>query len=908
MRRRSFVLSIPVARGANWFLAGGGRRMDEEEATAAAAERIAAAAEDGTSLPVRLATDVVRFLYGGTGRREPADGGVVSASLLNAKPAVGGIGVEPRGGGVLRVLFTVASDAVADTVVRWRHELRRCVDSTAVFDVLSFTALFKDEYGEAYVPWKNMGLSVKIDHLYIDVNSLLHTAMDNAWNVDGFHTELHARLDKVLTACEPRKSLMLAVDGPAPIAKLLSQRERRKKARGKKSTRETYYSLAVEVSDATVEGEGEMKMLGRLARPWQAGSEEDTHAIFGEDSDLVLMSLMSAVGPRLYVLRDASAHQRVSNFYVDELAFSVGKLHEVWTRTLLPEGRAVLGHSDEELLLGLGCDLVLLTVLSRGNDYLPRMVPQKQLTEDMWTAHARAWREWSPTASDDSGGPGIVRIGGRGSAPALSVRALHALLSAVGAAGAEGFRIERDADAYAAGEGKAPRDARGYLHGLVWLAHMCLTGECPDYRLGYDSLLPSPAQLLALCAQLSDGAHTHLVLHDFYDAPTDGSWLRPLLPPPEGGAARHHKPAARPLSPVTSALAMLPGSSSAHLLPPPASAWLLDAGSRPGSGGSSNGGPPSPARLYATCGECVTLEEARTATGKRVAEARSSLPKPAEDPAVAAAVAAGRAAIKALKCHTADAHPYERFPVQELSDAADALPYADFSSDARALTRLGCGVVIASCVWKPPDGVPCAKLVLGPDNGGSAWFGGALIVREPVLQVFTVAEPAAACVTIPPCFAGRVLLGENKDTIASVAATVPEFSTLVAAVSASPTILAAATDPSTKVTVLAPTNEAFTAALAALNMTAEDLLADTELLTKILSYHIVTTVFDSSAATTEGLTLDTLLPNATVFVQLVDGKVMINGVATVVAPFDVDVGGNSIVHAIDAVLLPPSKE
>ncbi|KAG1679805.1 hypothetical protein FOA52_012717 [Chlamydomonas sp. UWO 241] len=135
--RRSFVLSIAVARGANWFLAGGGRRMDEEEATAAAAERIAAAAEDGTSLPVRLATDVVRFLYGGTGRREPADGGVESASLLNAKPAVGGIGVEPRGGGVLRVLFTVASDAVADTVVRWRHELRRCVDSAAVFDVLS---------------------------------------------------------------------------------------------------------------------------------------------------------------------------------------------------------------------------------------------------------------------------------------------------------------------------------------------------------------------------------------------------------------------------------------------------------------------------------------------------------------------------------------------------------------------------------------------------------------------------------------------------------------------------------------------------------------------------------------------------------------------------------------------------
>ncbi|KAG1677580.1 hypothetical protein FOA52_014478 [Chlamydomonas sp. UWO 241] len=90
-----FVLSIPVARGANWFLAGGGRRMDEEEATAAAAERIAAAAEDGTSLPVRLATDVVRFLYGGTGRREPADGGVLDVlAVVRQLPGCSGATYE----------------------------------------------------------------------------------------------------------------------------------------------------------------------------------------------------------------------------------------------------------------------------------------------------------------------------------------------------------------------------------------------------------------------------------------------------------------------------------------------------------------------------------------------------------------------------------------------------------------------------------------------------------------------------------------------------------------------------------------------------------------------------------------------------------------------------------------------
>jgi hypothetical protein len=79
-----------------------------------------------------------RFLYKGSGRTMPEDS-VVSASLLNAKAAVGGIGVEPRTGGVLRVLWTSASDIVADTVVRGRHRLRYIdpTGSTAVFDVLS---------------------------------------------------------------------------------------------------------------------------------------------------------------------------------------------------------------------------------------------------------------------------------------------------------------------------------------------------------------------------------------------------------------------------------------------------------------------------------------------------------------------------------------------------------------------------------------------------------------------------------------------------------------------------------------------------------------------------------------------------------------------------------------------------
>ncbi|KAG1681000.1 hypothetical protein FOA52_009959 [Chlamydomonas sp. UWO 241] len=140
--RLSFVASISV-EDAIVFVTGGdgcghandvfsGCFADDAEE----ARRRAANAAAGVSMPVRLATNIVRFMHDNTGNWDgPAGGGVVSASFINAKPAVGGIGVEPRGGGVLRVLFTVASSAVADTVVRWRWKLRQM--QVAVFDVLS---------------------------------------------------------------------------------------------------------------------------------------------------------------------------------------------------------------------------------------------------------------------------------------------------------------------------------------------------------------------------------------------------------------------------------------------------------------------------------------------------------------------------------------------------------------------------------------------------------------------------------------------------------------------------------------------------------------------------------------------------------------------------------------------------
>ena len=121
------------------------------------------------------------------------------------------------------------------------------------------------------------------------------------------------------------------------------------------------------------------------------------------------------------------------------------------------------------------------------------------------------------------------------------------------------------------------------------------------------------------------------------------------------------------------------------------------------------------------------------------------------------------------------------------------------------------------------------------------------------------------------CLTLQVLIPPSimpRPTIASVASSMPDLSTLVAAVSACPPILAAATNPNTAVTLFAPTNEAFATALASLNMTAEAVLGNQELLCTVLEYHILPSVVLSSQITAEPMSVATLLPGANVTVRI----------------------------------------
>ena len=137
------------------------------------------------------------------------------------------------------------------------------------------------------------------------------------------------------------------------------------------------------------------------------------------------------------------------------------------------------------------------------------------------------------------------------------------------------------------------------------------------------------------------------------------------------------------------------------------------------------------------------------------------------------------------------------------------------------------------------------------------------------------------------------------EDIVDVAISAGQFPTLIAAVQAAGLVDTLKSEG--PFTVFAPTEEAFAAALEALGLTAEELLADVATLTAVLTYHVVpgkvmagdlTGAMSMPVATVNG---------AEISVTENNGAVSINEAAVVTADIE---ASNGVIHVIDQVLLP----
>jgi len=145
--------------------------------------------------------------------------------------------------------------------------------------------------------------------------------------------------------------------------------------------------------------------------------------------------------------------------------------------------------------------------------------------------------------------------------------------------------------------------------------------------------------------------------------------------------------------------------------------------------------------------------------------------------------------------------------------------------------------------------------------------------------------------------ANGIACPDANQTIVEIAAGNSDFSTLVAAAKAAG--LVDALNGEGPLNVFAPTNAAFQIALQSLGITAEQILAQTELLAQILSYHVVA----DGAVCTGSLSGDvpTLLPG---YDLKVEGETVTDGLGTTANIQGAVPASNGAIFIIDRVLLP----
>ncbi|MBL9208995.1 MAG: fasciclin domain-containing protein [Opitutaceae bacterium] len=166
--------------------------------------------------------------------------------------------------------------------------------------------------------------------------------------------------------------------------------------------------------------------------------------------------------------------------------------------------------------------------------------------------------------------------------------------------------------------------------------------------------------------------------------------------------------------------------------------------------------------------------------------------------------------------------------------------------------------------------------------------------EHPASAPSSATPPAAA-----PAPAGQAAVADNESQkdIVKVAVGSAAHSTLVTAVQAAGLVdVLANTGP---FTVFAPTNDAFKKLPVG---TVESLLkpAGRETLRDILQYHVAVAVYRPEMLK-DGMTLN-MANGDNVKISVKDGKITLNGVATVVGTVP---AANGIVHVVDGVLTPP---
>ena len=264
---------------------------------------------------------------------------------------------------------------------------------------------------------------IEIDNLMIDMNGLFHNAAQKVYEYGNFKPqqrlmstkkklilpniktqklvfeEVCKNIDEMVTITNPKKRLILCVDGTAPLSKQNQQRQRRFKSalesgincgfdsncitpgtkfmdyltkyvdwyiRLKITNEPKWQSLDIIFSNEKAPGEGEHKIINYIR---YYGNPNDTFCINGMDADLIMLALGTHL-PKFYILREDMYTSNNKYFCLD-----IGNVHQDLVEILK-------WTSDKfEFNPKTAVDDFIFLCFMVGNDFLPH-IPSIEIIEN----------------------------------------------------------------------------------------------------------------------------------------------------------------------------------------------------------------------------------------------------------------------------------------------------------------------------------------------------------------------------------------------------------------------------------------------------------------------------------------------------------------------------------------------
>lgn len=230
-----------------------------------------------------------------------------------------------------------------------------------------FQKFIKENYSKSI---KAFWLS-SYDNLYIDINHVLHHVCYLSSDISDLRKRFMDYLNGIITTLKPTKRLILAADGPAPLAKFLLQRKRRFSSNNNSHNNHLHLSpgtkfmmnLTQNINSFVLfikekynievitlipdHDEGEIK-IRKCIDDYQKMNNSETHIVYSGDSDTILLLFATKYNDRVY--------QALSKTSI----ISIGELYNIHVKKYCKSNNMSVKE-----------DFVFLNLLI-GNDYIPK--------------------------------------------------------------------------------------------------------------------------------------------------------------------------------------------------------------------------------------------------------------------------------------------------------------------------------------------------------------------------------------------------------------------------------------------------------------------------------------------------------------------------------------------------------